>query len=154
MATVRAVRERPQRRPRRARAPKRVAGSVLWRAVEEPEREDALLLDTHVWLWTLAGTTERLAAQAVALVQSAAAAGRLYVSDISFWEVSLKASKRKLTLVIDPTLWLERAARAPGIRALPLAREVLIQSTRLPGAMHGDPADRMLCSGHCARRIR
>jgi PIN domain nuclease of toxin-antitoxin system len=49
-----------------------------------------------------------------------------------------------LQLSVDPLLWLERAARAPGIQALALTRDVLIQSTRLPGEMHGDPADRML----------
>jgi PIN domain nuclease of toxin-antitoxin system len=142
-----------QGRPRRGgtRRPTSVAGvtsaavaSALWRAAHEPDREDALLLDTHAWLWTLNGSTDDMAAEAVALITAAAAAGRLYVSDISFWEVSLKAVKGKLALSIDPTLWLARAAAAPGIRGLPLTRDVLIQSTRLPGEPHGDPADRML----------
>ncbi|HET7585177.1 MAG TPA: type II toxin-antitoxin system VapC family toxin [Gemmatimonadaceae bacterium] len=150
MATARTVREGPKpygrtrTTRRRVRAPAKVAGSALWRAADEPEREELLLLDTHVWLWTLSGATERMAAATVHLVHTAAGAGRLYVSDISFWEVALKTAKGKLTLSMDPILWLERAARAPGIRALPITRELLIQSTRLPGAMHGDPADRML----------
>ncbi len=131
------------RSPRRPVAPSSVA-SALWRAGDEPARRDALLLDTHAWLWTLDGRTERLAAGAVALITAAAADGRLYVSDISFWEVSMKVAKGKLTLAIDSTLWLTRAATAPGIRTLPLTRDVLIQSTRLPGEVHGDPADRML----------
>ena len=121
-----------------------VTGSILWRAADAPRREDAILLDTHEWVWTLDGAVEYMAPEATEVIASAAAAGRLYVSDISFWEVSLKVARGKLTLSIDHTLWLTRAATAPGIRGLPLARDVLIQNTLLPGEMRGDPADRML----------
>ena len=116
----------------------------MWRAADEPRREDALLLDTHAWVWTLDDSLERLAPDAAALISRAAADGRLYVSDISYWEVSLKASKGKLGLSTNPTVWLARAAEAPGIRGLPLSREVLIQSSLLKGMPHGDPADRIL----------
>ena len=123
---------------------RRVAESALWHAMGSSRRTDALLLDTHIWLWTLDGTRGLMAESAVALVAAAAAERRLFVSDISFWEVSLKAAKGRLTLAVDPTLWLERSAKAPGIQLLPVTRDVLIQSTRLPGALHGDPADRIL----------
>lgn len=123
---------------------RRVAESALWRATRGTGRSDGLLLDTHIWLWTLDGTRGMMSEPAVALVASAAAAGRLFVSDMSFWEVSLKAAKGKLTLSLDPTLWLERAAKAPGIQLLPVTRDVLIQSTRLPEHLHGDPVDRIL----------
>jgi PIN domain nuclease of toxin-antitoxin system len=49
-----------------------------------------------------------------------------------------------LTLSVDSTIWLSRAATAPGIRFLPLDRDPLLLSTRLAGAAHNDPADRML----------
>jgi PIN domain nuclease of toxin-antitoxin system len=123
---------------------RRVAESALWRAARSGGRDDALLLDTHIWLWTLDGTPGLMGASAMALGAAAAADARLFVSDMSFWEVSLKAAKGKLRLSLDPALWLERAARAPGIQALPVTRDVLIQSTRLPGALHGDPVDRIL----------
>ncbi|MBI1810007.1 MAG: type II toxin-antitoxin system VapC family toxin [Gemmatimonadetes bacterium] len=123
---------------------RRVSESALWRASRAGARTDGLLLDTHSWLWTLDGTRGMMSEPAVGLVASAAAAGRLFVSDMSFWEVSLKTAKGKLTLSLDPTLWLERAARAPGIQLLPVTRDVLIQSTRLPEPVHGDPVDRIL----------
>lgn len=123
---------------------RRVAESALWRATRAAGRTSALLLDTHIWLWTLDGTRGMMSEAAMALVAGAAADGRLFVSDMSFWEVSLKAAKGKLTLPIDSTLWLERAARAPGIQLLPVTRDALIQGTRLPGELHGDPVDRIL----------
>lgn len=139
--------DHPRRPPRGGPRPlaRAAAGaSALWRAAREPEREDAILLDTHAWVWTLDGSVGDMAAEAVALIGAAAAARRLHVSDISFWEVSLKVAKGKLTLSIDPTLWLARAAQAPGIQGLPLTRDVLVQSTLLSGEPHGDPADRIL----------
>lgn len=135
----------PASRPQRRR-PKVAAGAIsaLWRAATRAHRTDDLLLDTHAWVWTLDGSYGTMSPQAVALVAAAAATGRLFVSDISFWEVSLKAAKGKLSLSLDPTLWLAEAAKAPGIQGLALTREVLIQSTRLQGEPHGDPADRIL----------
>jgi PIN domain nuclease of toxin-antitoxin system len=118
--------------------------SGLWRATREPHRADALLLDTHAWLWTLNGDTGGMASQAISLVSAAAEHARLFVSDISFWEVALKVAKGKLSLGVDPTIWLARASAAPGIMGLPITREVLVQSTLLPGTLHGDPADRIL----------
>lgn len=135
------------RRGERVRA-RRVSESrspaALWRAELEPDRDDPLLLDTHAWLWTLDGSPGSMSVAAIELIERAANSGRLYVSDISFWEVSLKAAAGKLLLSIAPTLWLTRAAQAPGIRTLPVTRDVLIQSTLLAGTPHADPADRML----------
>lgn len=125
-------------------APVYVGQAALWRAAESPLRDTPLLLDTHAWLWTLDGTTGALAKPAIRLIEQAAGHGRLYVSDISFWEVAMLVAKGRLELAAEPSLWLERAARAPGIQLLPLTRNVLIESTRLPGTHHGDPADRML----------
>lgn len=81
---------------------------------------------------------------AATLLRRTAARTSLLVSDISFWEVAMKAAKGKLVFSMDAAFWLRRAERAPGIVPIPLSREVLLMSTRLPGEPHGDPADRML----------
>jgi PIN domain nuclease of toxin-antitoxin system len=125
-------------------SPVYVGRPALWRAAESPLRDAPLLLDTHVWLWTLDGTVGALTKPAIRLIERAAGEGRLYVSDISFWEVAMLVSKGRLELAADPSRWLQRAALAPGIQTLPLTRDVLIESTRLAGTPHGDPADRML----------
>ena len=40
--------------------------------------------------------------------------------------------------------WVKRAPAAPGLELAPLTPEIAIESTRLPGEFHGDPADRVL----------
>jgi Uncharacterized protein conserved in bacteria len=82
--------------------------------------------------------------QLIALLDRSGAASRLLVSDISCWEVAVKSAKGKLSLSVDVGVWLSRASTAPGIRFLPLDRDVLLLSTRLAGSAHNDPADRML----------
>ena len=118
--------------------------SKVWRAADLDSYDGALLLDTHVWIWHLTGDAERLSPSVVSLLDRVGSTSRLRVSDISYWEVAVKAAKKKITLAVDVAIWLQRAERAPGIRFLPLDRDVLLLSTRLSGTAHNDPADRML----------
>jgi PIN domain nuclease of toxin-antitoxin system len=52
--------------------------------------------------------------------------------------------KERLTLTMDVEDWLGVAAETERLRFEPLDTELLVQSTRLPGAFHSDPADRMI----------
>lgn len=104
---------------------------------------DKLLLDTHIWIWLLDDREEFATRGLWPLLDRAALARRLFVSDISFWEVALKSAKRQITLGPDTSLWLGRAERAPGIAYIPLDRAILIGSTRIED-FHADPADRVL----------
>jgi PIN domain nuclease of toxin-antitoxin system len=85
-----------------------------------------------------------MSARVTQLIDRSGTASQLLVSDISYWEVAVKSAKGKLTLSVDVGVWLARASAAPGIRFLPLDRDVLLLSTRLAGAAQNDPADRML----------
>ena len=116
----------------------------VWVPGELARYDGALLLDTHIWIWHLEGETSLMAPGVTELLDRAGAKAALHVCDISAWEVAVKARKGKLHFSVDPMIWLRRAERAPGIRGLPLDREILLASTMLPGEMHNDPADRML----------
>ena len=122
----------------------RAKPSNVLRTTDLTGYDGPLLLDTHVWVWHLSGDTTRLSTGVIALLDRVGAASRLHVSDISYWEVAVKAAKQRITLSMDAAVWLQRAERAPGIRFLPLDRAVLLLSTRLAGTAHNDPADRML----------
>lgn len=103
-----------------------------------------LLLDTHVWIWLMEGATEEISRPALDAVQRASARGGLLVSAISVWEVALLEAKGRVRFSTPVEEWVRRGLAAPGVRMAELSPETLVESTRLPGEPHGDPADRML----------
>lgn len=103
----------------------------------------SLLLDTHVWIWLLAGDAEKLGSDALSRIESALRQRAVAISVISLWEVATKAAKGRLELPPNTDAWLKRAERAPGIGIVQLDRKTLLDSTRLE-LPHGDPADRIL----------
>lgn len=94
-----------------------------------------LLLDTHVVLWTLAGT-RALGPRTGELI---AHAEELRFSVVSFAEIGVKVSIGKL-VVPDG---LEERVRATGVRTLGLTAEHGLAVSRLP-MHHRDPFDRLL----------
>jgi PIN domain nuclease of toxin-antitoxin system len=102
-----------------------------------------VLLDTHAWVWLLNGS-ERLGPKARKAIQRSLAEGAVLVSAISPWEVAMLVSKVRLVLDRDVGEWVQAALSLPGIRLEPISPEVAVASTRLPGTMHSDPADRMM----------
>lgn len=105
---------------------------------------NGLLLDTHAWLWYAEGISQRLPADAVARIETMRRQSRLFVSTVSVWEIGMLQNKRRLTLSAALNVWIERATALPGLRLLPLDTESAVESTRLPGPIDGDPADRFL----------
>jgi PIN domain nuclease of toxin-antitoxin system len=116
----------------------------LWKATDRPDYDGPLLLDTHAWVWMLEGDASRMARAVLPMLERVAGNATLLVCDISYWEVAVKAAKGKLILSLDAHVWLRRAEQAPGVTPIAVERDILVSSTRLPGSMHGDPADRML----------
>ncbi len=103
----------------------------------------SVVLDTHVWIWLMNGDTT-LRPEAVALAREAARAGRLYVAAISAWEVAMLAARGRIVLTQDPLDWVRTSVARAGLVVDTLTPEVMVASTRLPGDLHGDPADRFI----------
>ncbi|HEY6895657.1 MAG TPA: type II toxin-antitoxin system VapC family toxin [Rhodocyclaceae bacterium] len=103
------------------------------------------MLDTHALVWLLAGN-QRLGAKARKTIQKAARDNDLFVSAISPWEIAVLVSKGRLVLDRDVGEWVQTALALPGIRLEPLSPEVAVASTRLPGQLHSDPADRIIAA--------
>jgi len=99
-----------------------------------------LLLDTHVWLWSILGHP-RLSVRVAHALRSAD--NRLWLSPISVWEALLLCEKGRLTPAEDVESWAERALDAFPFTEAPLTHEVALASrtVRLP---HRDPSDRLL----------
>jgi len=103
-----------------------------------------LLLDTHVWLWLMAGDATLKSSTALAQIEQAAIEARLLVAAISVWEVGMLEAKGRIVLPMDVMDWVECALTAPGVSLQPLTPAIAVHSSRLPGDFHGDPADRIL----------
>jgi PIN domain nuclease of toxin-antitoxin system len=103
---------------------------------------EALLLDTHVWIWLNEGQAE-LGDRVVHRINSAAAQGLAFVSVMSVWEVGLLHAKQRLMLGLALPLWVERAL-APPITLGALTPDIAVSCHQLPGQLQGDPIDRVL----------
>lgn len=102
-----------------------------------------LLLDTHVLVWQLEDSS-RISDAVYEQLQQAANEEQLLVSAITPWEIALFDVKGRLKLAREVKEWLEAALGLPGIHLEPLSPAIAVASTRLPGQIHGDPADRIL----------
>ncbi len=101
----------------------------------------AVLLDTCAVIWLANG--DRMAPEAIAAILAAGQADGVLVSPVSAWEVGL-LSRRRLAFRPDVRTWFARVMAAPGIRAAPFTPEIAIDASYLPGALQGDPGDRLI----------
>lgn len=99
-----------------------------------------LLLDTHVWLWSLLDPA-RLSSHARTLLSSPTA--DLHLSSISLWETLMLAERGRLALETDGRSWLRRALSESPVVEVPVTFDVALacRSIDLP---HQDPADRFI----------
>ncbi|WP_229805307.1 type II toxin-antitoxin system VapC family toxin [Saccharospirillum salsuginis] len=106
---------------------------------------ELIVLDTHTLLWWVNGDSS-LSPSANSAIQKELddEEGLIIVSSISSWEIAMLVDKGRLALTMDVEDWLEVAAEIDGLRFEPVDNEVAVQSTRLPGDFHKDPADRMI----------
>ena len=111
-----------------------------------------VLLDTHVWLWWLLGSTQ-LPKKEREELDRLASRGSLSVAAVSLWETQLLHSKGRLTLHQPFDIWLREAAAANVVQTLPLDVEVAIALDGLPASFHGDPADRLIVATARTHRI-
>lgn len=99
-----------------------------------------LLLDTHIFLWSLL-EPQRLTPRVASELQHPA--NELWVSPITTWEVLVLAEKGRLRLVPDPVTWIRKVYAAVPFQEASLNHEIAIQS-RLIDLPHQDPGDRFL----------
>ncbi len=99
-----------------------------------------ILLDTCEFLWLVAGEP-KLSAQAVSAVRDPQ--NEVFLSVVSFWEISLKHSLGKLPLPQPPSQFVPLQREKHLIAPLALDEAAVAQLSVLPG-LHRDPFDRML----------
>ncbi len=101
-----------------------------------------LLLDTHIWLWSLLDP-DRLGPRTRALLGSPD--DEKWLSPISVWETLMLASRGRLALDPAPEVWVRSQLERLPLREAVLTNEVAIASHTLMVAS-ADPADRFLAA--------
>ena len=101
-----------------------------------------LLLDTHIWLWSLVEPA-RLSKRVAAALRGGA--NEIWLSPVSVWETLMLAERKRISVAGDAREWVERALRASSPREASLTYEVAIRSASLKLATR-DPADRFIAA--------
>ncbi len=108
-----------------------------------------ILLDTNVLVWVIEGGPQ-LGAEARERVRSAAA-GKVGVCAISFWEIGLLLSKKRLILSMPLAHLADSIGADERFRIVPVDAAIAVEAGTLPGDIHGDPGDRLLIAAARAR---
>lgn len=101
-----------------------------------------LLLDTHIWIWSLL-EPKKLSRKVTRLLGQRE--NELWLSPISVWEFLILVEKGRVTLNVKADDWLEEAMRRAPMREAPLTFEIARESRRVK-LLHQDPADRFLAA--------
>jgi PIN domain nuclease of toxin-antitoxin system len=98
-----------------------------------------LLLDTHIWLWSVL-EPHRIHRHLARELSSEA--NEFWISPISIWEALTLQRKGRVQLDGDLRIWLADALK--NLKEAPLTHEIAIEAQFLN--LHGDPADRFLAA--------
>lgn len=100
-----------------------------------------ILLDTHAAIWAASGTLPKAVARSI---DAASERGELLISPITAWEIGVLAQKNRLAFNMPIRDYVRDLFGRPGVVTASLTPMIGLASTMLPGALHGDPADRIL----------
>jgi PIN domain nuclease of toxin-antitoxin system len=99
-----------------------------------------LLLDTHIWIWSMQGS-DRLGKRAAQEIKNPG--NERWLSPVSTWEALTLHAKQRISLPEDIGAWVARATAT--FHEAPLTHEIALAARRLPWE-HSDPADRFLAA--------
>ena len=104
---------------------------------------NAVVLDTHAWVWWISKPEKLSRKQRTAIDRARKRGGAaLLLSIVSAWEVALLVQGGRLRLPVQLETWLEQATAIPGLDVVPLTVPVIGGAARLSGLR--DPADMLI----------
>ena len=101
-----------------------------------------LLLDTHIWIWSV-DDKPRLKASVLRALENPA--NEKWLSPISLWELMLLVEKGRVSLNLSVEEWIGQALSEAPIREAPLTADVVL-ATKNISLPHRDPADLFLAA--------
>ncbi len=100
-----------------------------------------IVLDTHVLLWAV-DQQRKLGRKAKALIDRSWPSGQLATSAMTFWEIGLLQSWRRIDLPSSVEKWREELLTA-GLGELPVDGVIAMRALQLVG-LPDDPIDRLI----------
>ena len=111
-----------------------------------------ILLDTHVWWWSLT-EPENLSKSAIKTIRQTKTDHRM-IASISIWELAMMAAKKRISLKMPVAKWLSRALNETGLGVIEISPEIATDACNLPGKFHKDPADRLIVATARVNNLR
>lgn len=103
-----------------------------------------IVLDTHALIWWVNGDEQLSMKARKAIEAELSEDGQVMVSAITAWEIAMLVAKGRLALTMDIDDWLATVATIEGVSFVSVDTDVAVQSVRLPGEFHPDPADKLI----------
>jgi len=110
-----------------------------------------LLLDTHVWLWSVDGDTRRIGRRTRQSLSRGESREAIRISPVSLFELTALHTLGRLRLARPVEQWMQEALEAAGVRIAELSPAIAIDAGQIPRAALADPLDRLLVA--TARRL-
>lgn len=109
-----------------------------------------LLLDTHAFIWSLSETGRLPTAARNAIADTE---NEVYVSSVSFWEISIKSRNKRLAPIGHEPSTLVVASESMGFVPIPIMPVEAATQGNLTEDTHFDPFDRMLIWQAISRKL-
>lgn len=103
-----------------------------------------IVLDTHALIWWVSDDERLSPPAAEAIKRELGNDGQILVSAITPWEIAMLLEKGRMALAMDLDEWLSAVESIECVSVVPISSRVAVQSVRLPGEFHKDPADRLI----------
>ena len=102
------------------------------------------LLDTHVWIWTVAGDTRRIGPRTRRMMKRAIANTEVAVSAASVFEISALVTSGRLNFDRPASRWIDDAVQASRARVFEITTEIALDAGNIARTAIGDPLDRLI----------
>ena len=100
-----------------------------------------IVLDTHVWLWWVAAPEHLSEAARDAIERET----RIGVSTLSAWEIAMLATRGRISLDREVSLWVRQALADPRVDSMAPGAEIAVAASLLDSkSFPGDPVDRLI----------
>jgi PIN domain nuclease of toxin-antitoxin system len=103
-----------------------------------------VLLDTHVWVWSVHGDARRVGRRTRQLLARAETKDAIRVSPVTLFELTALHTLGRIRLTLAPEQWIREALSGGRVRIAELSPRIAIDAGAIPRDALADPLDRLL----------